>query len=161
MYISLQSYDPCQICAFLPPMFFFLMFCYLFRPISFVLLADFTLIRNPIGVTCTALDVLLDVSLSMANICLRSTCTELTWIVNSWSMKDLDMLLERTVGNKLFIASFTLESCTCLCLSCYCISRPLLPLHAFVFMILHTNSGVGPLATLRTEEPDFPWRIFL
>ena len=104
--LCIQQYNT----LFFPPMFFFLMFCYLYRPISFELLIDFTLISNPIGVTSTALDVLLDVCICMANICLRSTCTELTWIVNSCSMKDLNMLLERTFGNKLFIASFTLES---------------------------------------------------
>ena len=140
---------------FLPPMFFFLMFCYLFRPISFELLADLTLKSNPIWVTSTILYMLVDVCLCMTNICLRSTCTELTWIVNSWSMKDLDMLLQKIVGNKLFIASSILDSCICLSFSCHCISRPLLPLDGFVFMIFHATSCVEPLATLRTEEPDF------
>ena len=93
---------------FLPPMLFFLMFCYHFWPVGFEIL---TLIGNPIGVGRTPLHVLLDVCLCMANICLWSTCTELTWTVSPWSMKDLYMLLQGAFRNKLFITSFTLQSC--------------------------------------------------
>ena len=133
MYISLQSYYPCQICAYNNTTHYF------FHPCSFFLCS----------VMCCWMFVFVWPTYALG----LSTCTELTWIVNSWSIKDLYMLLERTVQNKLFIASFTLESCICFCLSCYCISRPFSP--SFVFMILHTNSCVESLATLRTEEPHF------